>query len=429
MFILLASRFLAQAVFVPPYEGPDEPFHLARVLAFFDSPWSEAWAGDSVPARVVSSVRELPCGPDLARAFGCPPFSEGRSGSTASTTLPDATPYPNYEAHQPPLYYLAGAGALWAGSPLARMLGLDPLRPIVALRSLRLLGVLLATGGTYLVLFVVGRDWSPEARLLSGAFLLFPGASESLVRAANDVGVFGWSAAVMALAARERLSSWRLGLACLLGPLVKLTALPIVALAVASSWRRGERRSALAAGLLGLGFLPVQWARGFDWGGTVELNASASHALPGPVATVVGMAESVAVTVKTAFWLGGWSFFRAPAWLMPLTLAAVLLAVTKNRVRLRLPSGALAHAAALAVAAAGVVHFCRKHFEYFGVWGGVGGWYFWGWAPWIAVLARESLSFEKEAGERTAFRAALLSAVLWNIVWFTRAWALYYGHE
>ncbi len=57
----------------------------------------------------------------------------------------------------------------------------------------------------------------------------------------------------------------------------------------------------------------------------------------------------------------------------------------------------------------------------FGQWGGLGGWYAWGWAPWLAV------SFGPSVADRLPrFQLALgLFVLLANVLWFRSAVALY----
>ena len=79
LLVLVATRLFFHAFALPLFEGPDEPFQLARAVAFADAPFRIAFAGDRVPGRVVSAIQAHPCGPDLKRTFGCAPFQ--RSGA------------------------------------------------------------------------------------------------------------------------------------------------------------------------------------------------------------------------------------------------------------------------------------------------------------------------------------------------------------
>ena len=55
--ILVVARMVFHALWLPAFEGPDEPHHLGRVVAFTSEPFAEAFAGARVPASVVSAVR------------------------------------------------------------------------------------------------------------------------------------------------------------------------------------------------------------------------------------------------------------------------------------------------------------------------------------------------------------------------------------
>ena len=78
--------------------------------------------------------------------------------------------------------------------------------------------------------------------------LLIPGGAESLARCANDALVFAWAALVVWDLEFER-RAWVQPLLSALGPLIKLTAIPIVALAVFSA---AFQRRWLRAGLTAL---------------------------------------------------------------------------------------------------------------------------------------------------------------------------------
>ena len=113
------------------------------------------------------------------------------------------------------------------------------------------------------------------------------------------------------------------------GPLLKLTAFPVVVFAVVAIWKEGRRHLAVRGGILALAVFPVQALRGWNWGGTLEFNQAAAAAFSVSDAAV-GLVRSVYTFWKTTFWLGEWSFFRAPrrlvgAYLL-LWIAALVLA-------------------------------------------------------------------------------------------------------
>ena len=128
-------------------------------------------------------------------------------------------------------------------------------------------------------------------------------------------------------------------------------------------------------------------------------------------------AHSAATFFKTAVWLGGWTFFRPPVWLL-VAIPLLGLLVIVRCVRLRKPrANGGAHLAGAALAAAGFVAFALGQRQIFGVWGGVGGWYLWGWAPWLALLACDLLEV-RSARERELTIGALGAVTVLNAAWF-----------
>lgn len=421
--VLVLLRFALHALFLPVYEGPDEPFHLGRARLVADRPLTEAIRGESVDRDLVRSMRSRPCGPPMHAAFGCPSFG----GAPAAFDILSSHPPPgaaeedgrqeNYQAHQPPLYYLA-AGLLLklfalgaAGAPANQLL------------LLRLASVLLVGVALFLPVRKLGKGNALfQATLLLG--LLLPGAAESLVRVANDVAVFAWSAVLVWIVFRS--GNFKPGLTAFLaglGPMLKLTALPVVAVAAVVGWRRRGWRSGLVIAASGLVVLPLQWLRGWAWGGTLEAN-TASPTAESISTVLLGLAHSSYTFVKTAIWLGGWSSFRPPAALaVAVPLFVAWLAVRVFRLRPRLEHWP-AHAAGLAVALLGFIAFAIGKQALFGVWGAVGGWYAWGWAPWLALLAAGTLELRDGRG-REAILGALAGALLLNLAWFDVALRTY----
>lgn len=106
LFFVIAARFLFHALFIPAFEGPDEPFHLAHVTA--------VWRSEAVERAVVAAVQSVPCSADLHRAVGCRPFGQRAAAAVI------AKPIANYEAHQPPLFY-AAAHLIAHGDPITRL--------------------------------------------------------------------------------------------------------------------------------------------------------------------------------------------------------------------------------------------------------------------------------------------------------------------
>ena len=410
-------RLALHAVFLPAFEGPDEPHHLARVLAFASEPAAAAFAGRTVAPAIVAAVRARPCGPSLARAYGCSPFGPERAmfnvlspSSAAAAAEARDTP----EGNQPPLFYLL------AGLPL-RLAGAVP-GPEGLLLYARLFNVLLVAIAIFGPLRAIAAARPPVYAALFLLALLLPGAAESLARSANDASVFLWSTFVLlGLDRRWRGSAVAALLAA--GPLLKLTAFPIVAFAVVALWQERRTRAALAGAAASCTVFLVQGLRGWNWGGTVELNHPTAAISEGTIALAAGLARSVCAFAKTTFWLGGWSFFRAPGALVA-AFALLILAWVLGARRLARPSRGLAHLAAAATAAAGFLAFALANRRFFGVWGGVGGWYAWAWWPWIVVGLADVASVSRKAS-RALLAATAVFVLVANVLWFAAAVGLY----
>ncbi len=420
--ILVLLHLSLHAFFSPVYEGPDEPFHLARARLFTQGPLAEALAGEVVDANLVRSMRAWPCGPAMQAAFDCPPY--GAEAATFNILRParlagEATPERNYQAHQPPLFYLAAGPLLELLSPLTGT------TPEAQLLLLRLVAVLLVGYALCFPLRKLGKGNALLEALVLLALLL-PGAAESLIRVSNDVAVFAWAVLLIAvLRRREVFRTGSVALMAALGPLLKLTALPIVAVAAVLGWRARGWRSGLLIATSGLVVFPVQWVRGWAWGGTLEANTVLGEL--GSVREILaGLLHSVATFLKTAVWLGGWTFFRPPSWvLIAIPLLGLLLVFRCFRFR-RPMANCAAHLAGGALALAGFVTFALGQRQIFGIWGGVGGWYAWGWAPWLALLASDLCEVRTDR-QRELVIGVLLAAAILNSAWIMLAVEAYGG--
>lgn len=404
--LLAVLRLALHAAAWPAWEGPDEPFHQARAEAWADRPLGPGAAEAVVPAALVSTFAARPCGESMARAFGCPPFAGSGALFNALRPAPpsDARAYPNYEAHQPPLWYLLAG---WLLRP-AISLGASPESRLLLLRFASVLAIALALLGPMRRL---AERRGAGLLAVVAAVLLLPAGAESFARASNDALVF-----LVAAGAVERLDRDEPGpllpLLLAAGPLVKLTFLPVAAFAVVELARRRAWRSALQSAAVSALVVPVQALRGWAWGGTYELNRTAGALGESAAATVLGFARSLYTFAKTLFWIGGWSFFRAPVALVAaffafLVLAAVLLRPASPARRL------LPHVAGFAVAAAGFAVLAVGNRRLFGTWGGLGGWYAWNWLPWLAVAADDLLERRSDGARRLllgAFAAFLAAA-------------------
>jgi hypothetical protein len=294
--------------------------------------------------------------------------------------------------------------------------------PDVRLLWARLLSVGLVGLAVFLPLRVLFRTRSRHVAATGLLLLLLPGASEALARCSNDAAVFCWAALLLYALHRRAPLSWT----CLLlaaGPLLKLTALPIAAVAVATLWRQGRRRGALIGAAASVLVFPVQALRGWLWGGTYEFNRTVSGIHETLAHSGLGLVRSVYTIVKTVFWLGGWSFFRAPAFLVIAWFLLLLGFLAAARLR---PGWAARwpHAIGAAAALAGCVVFIIGNRRFYGDWGGVGGWYVWNWAPWL-LIAFDDLLFVPFGARRFLLAAASVFVVVANLVYFVTAFRFY----
>lgn len=409
---MLAARLVFHAVYVPAYEGPDEPFHLGRAAAFADDSLREAFVGDRLSGSIVSSVRDHPCCANLNVALGCAPFS--RHGAfniaAAESSSSEAASIVNYEAHQPPLFYAAV-------SPLLKPI-VTPVRRLLAMRLFSVVLVLVALA------FPIRRVAAGEhehAFVIFLLFLLLPGAAEALARGSNDAAVFLWTAIIVERLLHGSDGSLLIPLLAL-GPLLKLTAFPVVVVAVSAMWLRGRRPAAIVGALASLLVLGVQALRGWSWGGTYELNRAA-QGMGSHEVLLVGLSRSLYTFGKTIFWLGEWSFFRAPLSLVGAWLVVVASLLVRHFRRGWWKNEGIApraHLFGVMSAVAGLLAMAILNRRLFGEWGGLGGWYFWVWTPWLAVAARPALA----GGRRwIAFLAGFVA--LANVQWFIAAHRLY----
>lgn len=416
--VAVVARMVFHALFLPAFEGPDEPHHLARIVAFAEEAPAAAFAGRELSRGVVGAVKAFACAPALAQAYGCPPFAGQRAAFDLLRTgpaEPAATAVPNPEANQPPLFYLA------AGLPLRALPG-----PIGAARALlyaRLLCVAMVAAAVFGPLRVLARGRPVGAAVAGLLALLLPGAAESLARCSNDAAVFLWAAFVLA-ALEKRPPAVVLALLLAAGPLLKLTAIPVVVFAVVALFAQGRKAPALVGALSALAVFPVQLLRGWLWGGTVELNRATPGIGEDLFAAGAGFARSAYAFVKTTFWVGGWTFLRPPPVLAAVYLLLLIAALVAWRPRAD-PRRLAAHAAALAVAGSGFCVFALANRRFYGVWGGVAGWYLWGWSPWIGVAATDLGTVGPRAG-RALLWAEAAFVVAANAAWIA-AHAPVYG--
>jgi hypothetical protein len=398
-----AFGFLAYALLLPAFEGPDEPFHLSRALDFARGRFADGWRADHLGDDVVSAISRYPCGPDLHRAFGCPTFptDPGRAWGNLLTapvagSPPDPRePYPNYERQHPVLGYL-----IWA-VPVAVVdratSDLTPIRRVtfaqltIRMTNLALLAMALLGPGRRLV-----ASWSFEARAVALGVLLIPAGVETLARGGLEALVFAWSVWFVEASARAEPKTSRVVALAAIGPLVKLTAVPVIALAALVAWSR--KRRGVATGIVGAGALVYleRLLRGYLAGGVLDLHGSyASHDPGGALDVIEGIGWSMLVTVKSAAWLGGWSFFRPPLWVLALIAAAAIVLLRHLRPTAETDRAwRVAGIGAAGVAIAGHAVFSLAVYRVFGSWA-VGGWYVWAWFPAAAFAAERTLEWRR----------------------------------
>lgn len=411
LLALVTLRMGAHVFFVPPFEGPDEPFHLDRTRAVADNRSILSLSPD-----VVAAVRATPCSSDLSRAFGCPLFQPG-GGMAGSLwrmrySHPSGAPVtdmPNYERQQPPLYYSL-AGMLLRAAPGSAL----PFRDLLVLRGLSF-GLVIAA-----LVILAAVPAHRTARCMGLALLLLPGAAEGLIRASNDAIVFLWASVTCVALARRWHSSVFL-LLCAVGPFFKLTALSITAVVALYLWRH---RGALVGLLAAIAAFTVLVARFLlAWSGGVTYSLAGTLALHETVpAFLYGAAKTLYGLGKTSLWLGGWVGFRPGPVALGLAVLSVLVPIAT--LRSRDWSEWLPHLGGLVVAAAGVLFVGLGNRAVFGVWGGIGGWYVWNWAPWLWLASIRLGDGWDWAGSRAVIAVTLLVLVV-NVLWWKAALLAY----
>ena len=415
--LVLLARLCLHVVFVPPFEGPDEPFHSSRVAAVAHGPFRSVLHPPPLSVAVQRAIPRHPCGPDLRRAFGCPPFPGTGAGTTAGAPPAIAQPeYPNYENNQPPLYYAVAGGAL-ALSEAA----FPPNRtrvPESQLIRLRVISLLLVAAAIFGPLRRLARARTFSFSLVGMSVLFLPGFSESFVRCSNDAMLFLWAAIVVELVDRGYRGP-ALPALLALGCLIKLNALPVLLFALAVLW--WERRRGMALVSVAAAVLPALFLGGSTWGGAVKIANRIPRPMPaGEVAR--GLGRSIYTILKGIPWMGEWSFFRPPLWLLALGLALVVALA----LRLRIQTGSVrfpAHVVGFAVALAGTLAFVLADRRVFGVWGGVGGWYVWSWMPWLALLASDTI--RRTGRTRFAILGIGIYLIVLNVSWILAADRVY----
>jgi hypothetical protein len=425
---LVIAAYSCYALFLPAFEGPDEPFHLSRALDFAQGRFWEGWYADHLNNDLLGAVSSFPCGPDLQKAFGCSALASRESSAWGNLLDPPnevtrrqvSSSYPNYERQHPVLGYLvwsapvAAVEHFSAGRPATRRVAAAQLA--VRFVNLAILGLALLGPGRRLV-----KAWSEKARLVAGGILLLPGAVETLARGGLEALVLAWSLWFVEECLRESPRTLLFFCLAAIGPLIKLTAVPVVAFGAMTAW--WGRRRALALGVVAAGASVYleRLLRGYLAGGVLDLHSGYAAHDPGSWLDILrGLGWSMLVTAKSAVWLGGWSFFRPPNWVLALVVASILALLSRLR---RAVDGdfAVRRAAlgAAAVAVGGHAVFSVAVYRVFGSWA-VGGWYVWAWFAVAAIAAERSLDWRRPL-PRWLLPAAGLVLIVVDVAWWISA--------
>src|SRR5262249_11030308 len=157
---------------------------------------------------------------------------------------------------------------------------------------------------------------------------------------------------------------------------------------VAALWVDRRRSAAVAAAMASGLFVPVQAWRGWSTGGALELQRQRPAIGETFAGWLLGLARTAYTLLKAPFLAMGWSLLRPPSALVA-SYFGVLIAVLFGIRPAQRPRRLLPHVLAAGVVLAGTAIFAVATRRYFGVWGGVTGWYVWDWSPWLAVAARD----------------------------------------
>jgi len=335
---------IAQAAFLPPFEGFDETAHYSSIQQIADQGRIPQPSIDKLSSDVESYPGPLPldasgnAGSDRSYlAF----FSRGNAGLPqsvdrayrAGTTL-------NWEAQHPPLYYLLMVPLY----RLARHWTWQSNFLLLRLASWGLAFAGFAIGGLANFRLLAGMGAGGAALLVAGWPLLFPEFFPEMARLGNDslcIFIMGmaWSAVLQLLKApNPRVSVW-LGLLLGVGLLTKAIFLPIGAgvavLLTFAAWRRPENgriadvcRTACLAIVLGGGwYVHELLVTGTLTGVNILAAAERQGGVWSLLSTQLGVApllhmlRGAAVMAASFVWVGTWSRATLP----PLLAAPVLL--------------------------------------------------------------------------------------------------------
>jgi hypothetical protein len=131
----------------------------------------------------------------------------------------------------------------------------------------------------------------------------------------------------------------------------------------------------------------ITWGLGFSYGAVMKrqqfllaplvMVATCGPALAGIIVTAI-IGTGARRGKRRTFWVA-----LVAAWIM-----STLVMLANNKLINHAPVSAII----IAFTIVSVLPVAFKHRVYFGTWGGVGGWYAWGWFPFLSLAATETLT-------------------------------------
>jgi hypothetical protein len=446
----LIAAFLARAplylsVF-PPFEGWDEPQHLAYIVHLDETGTLPVMNESVVPFSLrpvfVGTPQSLPGGGQL-RDWGALPYAEyWRTGPPADASREATFSFRLYQAQHPPLAYaLAVPIWRWLKTP----------RPLEAIFALRLVNVLVAAAA--LVLFAAALErlvpaFGPRVVVLA-LVCLHPLFFQNVARVANDAlavstGLAGIS--VLAIAdQRTLLTRGLLAAVCIAASVwTKQTSFTLIPALVVGlpliGWRHHvppERIARVTGVALGAFFLLVAplWVWNYQhYGSIVTTQDTLELAAKGDVLAALTRSFSNIAwgrVVANLFvpgrpWVGGWSFLpihetlaALHGWIWGIVLAAAGAgAVTALRRGPRIDGGLAVCAVVVASTTLGMMYYTVLSHAVFGA-PMANPWYFMTTLPFLFVLLVRALD---TIGARLATTAGAALAALYVAIELHGTW-------
>lgn len=321
IFVLRGAFY---SILLPPWEGFDEWAHFAYIQHLAETGTAPGRA-DPIPATLCGALRRSP----LARyaSAGLPgalsyldywthPQSEPHRSVCPAPTLRQ------YEAQQPPLYYLLL-------TPVYRLFQQQPIA--TRLLAIRLVSILLASTCLLSLHAIATRLHldPPFAGLALCAVAAAPGLFIDIARTGNESLAIALVSALLLASLQcirhpSHASNWvafgLLAAAALLTKAYALAFLPVLLL-ITARVPRGNRANVLFAALPIIGvaafWYPAVWRDTRTLSGEQFDMALAQLSLPQRAAAVVHInwLKVLDIAAFTHIWTGGWSFLVARAWM------------------------------------------------------------------------------------------------------------------